>query len=143
MKFIEYAETVLRHSDYRLTKPRQLVLEVLNSANSPLNAYDISNDIKERGDLVDVSTVYRILEVYKRLGLVHFVRELQGYVRCQDFSCNLQTHCHHQFVCRSCSKVTEVHVTDAAFLNTLKKQFKQFLLESHYLELAGLCNSCR
>lgn len=142
MTFIEFAQDVLKRNKYKLTGARILVLEVLNKAEKPMNAYDIAEAVKGSKGKVDTSTVYRMLEVFKELGLVHFVREVQGYVRCQDFSCHQQTHCHHQFVCRSCAVVKEVHLTDQDFLNALKKQFKQFSVEAHYLELSGLCEAC-
>lgn len=142
MTFIQFAQDILKRNNYKLTGPRILVLEILNAAEKPMNAYDIAAVAKGSNGKVDTSTVYRMLEVFKNLGLVHFVREVQGYVRCQDFSCHQLTHCHHQFVCRNCSVVKEVHFADQDFLDALKKQFKQFSVEAHYLELAGLCDTC-
>lgn len=143
MQYLQYAQNVLKNNVYRITQPRLLVIEVLAKTTIPKNAYDIAAEVSSQGEKVDVSTVYRILEVYRKLGLVHFVKQSQGYMPCEDFVCEEKKHCHHQFVCKNCDAAWELHFDDLDFFKDLKKEFKQFAIDEHYLELSGLCETCR
>jgi len=143
MKYVEYAEGILKNNANRITKPRLLILEAMSNAKVPQNAYDIATTICENGEKIDVTTVYRFLEICREIGLVHFVQQSQGYMPCEDFVCEQQKHCHHQFVCKSCETVSEIHFDDVSFLKSLQKQFKGFFIENHSLELSGLCSACR
>lgn len=139
MNYQDYAIKVLRESGYRMTQPRKLVMDLLARANRAMNAYDIA---REAGAAMDVSTAYRILEVFSELKLVHFVKELQGYMACRDFKCSNSKHCHHQFVCKSCEGVREVHVDDHDMIEALKNKMQGFEIDDHYLEFSGTCNKC-
>lgn len=139
MKYLEFAEKTLKDAGYRITAPRKNVLEVLNNADEALNAYAIAEKIKG----ADVSTVYRILMVLKDLELVHFVKQVQGYVKCGDHSCQESAHCHHQFVCESCGSTKEMHIDDREFLGSLKKNFSDLMIRGHYFEFLGLCKKCK
>jgi Fe2+ or Zn2+ uptake regulation protein len=139
MNFTQFATNELEKAKYRITQPRLKVLEILAKAKNPLNAYEIAVSFKNYK--MDVSTVYRILEVYRKLGLVHFIKG-QGFTACKDWECNDKNHCHHQFVCKKCDNVTEVHLEDKDFLETLKTKLAGFSLEDHYFEFSGLCKNC-
>jgi Fe2+ or Zn2+ uptake regulation protein len=143
MQYVEYAKRVLKDNGNRITRPRVLILVAMSNAKVPQNAYDIATAISEKGEKIDVTTVYRFLEVCREMGLVHFVQQAQGYMPCEDFVCDQQKHCHHQFVCNECETVSEIHFDDESFLKSVQKQFKGIFIENHSLELSGLCKACR
>lgn len=142
MTYLNFAKTRLQKNGYKLTTPRLFVLGVLEKSKKPLNAYEIVKKISAKKSTIEPSTAYRILEVYEKLDLVHFNKEVQGYTICQDWTCSNQKHCHHQFTCSRCEQITEFHIEDQNFLKTLKTKFKDFLIQSHYFEFSGLCKSC-
>ncbi len=142
MKYTDFAEQRLKEAGYRVTKPRHLVLQALSKDAVAQNPYEICRVIGAQGFSIDVSTVYRILEVFKKLKLVHFVKEQQGYLACQDYDCCEAKHCHHQFVCKKCEKVSEIHVDDSTFIEKLKKNFSELIFEGHYFEFSGICKKC-
>lgn len=143
MNFAKHAEVILKKNDYRFTEPRKLVIESLEHAKQPLNAYDISDDIRNRGSKIDTSTVYRILEVFLQLELVHFVKDKQGYIPRRKHKCQGDCkHCHHQFSCKNCSKVEDIHLDDSKFIEEIRQKFTNFNIEDHYFEFSGLCKTC-
>ena len=101
MNFLHYVKQGLKEKGYKLTQPRISVIETLSKIKTPLNAYKITDIIKEKSS-IDVSTVYRILELLKKLDLVHFISKKQGYVGCRDWDENHKDHCHHHFICKKC-----------------------------------------
>ena len=141
--YLSYGEEVLRLNEYRITAPRIEILKVLKRAKSTLKAYEIAEKCTKKGISVDTSTVYRVLEVFKELGLVHFIKEKQGYVACRELSCSNKNHCHHQFVCKKCDSVEEIHFNDKKFIAEIKKSFRKLLFEGHYFEFMGICQKCR
>lgn len=142
MLFKDYAIKVLKDDGLRLTKPRTVVLEILAEAQKSLNAYEIADLCAAKKVKTDVSTVYRMLEVYKNLNLVHFVKETRGYLSCKKFTCEDDNHCHHQFVCNTCKSISEIHLDDSSFISTLKKKFVELEIKAHYFEFSGFCKSC-
>lgn len=143
MEYTDFAKAVLKEHSYRLTEARLLVMEVLSMAKKPLNAYEIANCIPLIGDSVDVSTVYRILEVFKQLNLVHFNAQMQRYSACKEYDCDEQNHCHHEFVCKKCEQAIEIHIDDRKWISMLGSINKNLEINSHYLELSGLCSECK
>ncbi|MBI4232232.1 transcriptional repressor [Candidatus Peregrinibacteria bacterium] len=142
MDFSNHANQVIKEKGYRLTKQKELVLKTLSQTSTPLNAYEIASKIKDLGHKIDTSTVYRILEVYKSIKLIHYSKEANGYTLCHKSECSNKKHCHHQFICKKCNKVEEVHLDDEKFIKKFQRQFKDLLVQDHYFEFLGLCNSC-
>lgn len=142
MLFKTHAIKALKDEGLRITNARTVVLDILDQASKSLNAYEIANLCMRDGVKTDVTTVYRMLEVYKRLNLVHFVKETRGYLSCKKFSCENKEHCHHQFVCNKCKEIKEIHFNDRSFLETLKTQFAKLNIQNHYFEFSGFCESC-
>lgn len=118
-----------------------MVLDILNEIKKPLNPYEIVK--KSKNNTLDVSTVYRVLEVFKSLKIVHFIKDVQGFIPCQDYHCNNSNHCHHQFICTKCSSVEEFHIEDSSYIDALKDKLPGAKIEQHYLELSGLCSNCQ
>lgn len=143
MDFREYSTAILRNNGFKITKTRCCVLDVLAKSGSSLNAYEIAARAKKMKVKIDTSTVYRILEAYKKLGLVHFVKEQNGYLACKEFNCRNEKHCHHQFVCKKCKSVREIHFDDTDFIKSIKAKMPNFQIQNHYFEFLGQCAVCK
>ncbi|MBP7670844.1 transcriptional repressor [Candidatus Gracilibacteria bacterium] len=141
MFFLDFALKKLSEAGYRLTNQRKLVLAELTAEAKPVNAYVIAERVSAKGERVDVSTVYRMLSVFKELGLVHLVS--QGFVRCIEFECENDKHCHHHFVCKDCGDASELHFEDKNFVEDLKKKFVNLEILEHSFEFSGLCGNCK
>lgn len=142
MKYKDFALERLKKNGLRITKARCCVLNILNLCKHGLNAYEITEKAKKCKVKIDTSTVYRILEAFQKLGLVHFVKEQNGYLACKELKCCEKKHCHHQFVCQKCHKVQEIHLDDSAFIKSVKNKIPALNIQNHYFEFFGKCSTC-
>lgn len=142
MSFPDQARKTVVRNGGRLTKPRELVIDLMAADSKPMNAYEIADLAKNSGRKIDVSTVYRILESFEKIGIVHFLKGEQRYVACQEIGCKNDNHCHHEFLCDDCGRVSELHIEDGGFFNQIQEKYKNLKIKNHYLELSGICNEC-
>ncbi len=130
---------VLRARGYKVTGPRQQVFDALEGTEKPLSPYEIQNLLQEEDSFLNHVTIYRILDLFSRLGLAHRVLSNSGFVKC-----NLpgQEGCHRFVICRCCGSVQEFADKE------LCRKEKSFALdcgfhaESHLSETLGLCAKC-
>ena len=66
---IDY-EAYFHHFDLKNTRPRRLVLTVLIQESRLMTADDVHHVLRNQGESVNVSTVYRILDLFAKKGLV-------------------------------------------------------------------------
>ena len=141
------ALATLKERGFRMTTPRRAVLELLDSADAALSAYEIKDRLEASGIHIDTVSIYRNLEILESNGLAHKVLSSGKFRLCNlepEDHCDLEQdeHCHHNFTCRACGNAMEFHCTG---LEALYKQIslqKGFRIEGHSLELRGLCASC-
>jgi len=94
----------LRAAGLRITLQRRLICQVLAGApDEHLSAIDIAERAGSP-DPIDVSTVYRTLEVFEELGVVHHVHlgHGPGIYHLSDRSD------HHHLVCEKCGRVVDL-----------------------------------
>lgn len=141
MTYTEYSIERVKKSGGRVTKTKLAVLEVLDNLEKPINPYEIAAKIEESGGKIDVVTVYRILDAFEALGIVH--KSEKGFMPCSHFTCSDEGHCHHQFFCDSCERAFEVHINDRDFMQKIESKFGDLLIKSHDFRFSGLCNKCQ
>lgn len=142
MNFREYSINKLKENGFKITSSRCCVLDILAKSKKSLNAYDIAAESKKMKTPIDTSTAYRILAAFQKLGLVHFIKEQNGYLCCKDFECKKEQHCHHQLVCEKCHKVEEIHLDDTDFIKSIRAKNPNFKIQNHYFEFLGKCATC-
>jgi len=98
---MHHARATLREHGYRLTPQRTLIWEVLRGAGRHLTAEEVAAEVQETMPDVNVSTVYRTLELLVGLDLVVETR-LEGSAGYYEVS---PEPTHHHFVCRECGAV--------------------------------------
>jgi len=131
-------ETLLEKG-HRLTPQRMLVIEALHSADKHISAEEIYEQLHSRYPYSNISTVYRTLELLKKLNLVTETDFGEGRVR---YHVAEKGH-HHHLVCRSCGKVIDM---EEAALYPLKDTLLQeygFDADLRHLAISGECNGCR
>lgn len=131
----------LQQAGYRLTAPRQAVVEII--ANSPFlldpqNIHDQARQVYPRLGLV---TVYRTLEKLEELGLVQRVHHPDG---CQAFIAATRGH-QHLLICERCSRV-QYFSGDGERMDRLMDSVAEesgYQIKDHWLQLFGLCSECQ
>ncbi|MEB3298437.1 MAG: Fur family transcriptional regulator [Candidatus Sericytochromatia bacterium] len=147
MAYQAHALSRLKEAGYRITTPRRRVIDLLAEAPAALSAYEIRDQLNDRGEGIDVVSIYRILECLEQNQLVHRVLSSGKYHRCiieTHEPCGLeqQDHCHHNLVCRSCGRVTEMHCPGLGDLLVRAAAAAGYALHDHQLELGGTCGDC-
>lgn len=126
----------LKDAGQSVTRPRLLVFEALHQSDGPVARAQLA--AKLEGQL-DRATVYRTIDVFKRLG---FVREVPGgWRQLVELGDRFDPH-HHHLTCTACGKavVFEDKGLEAQLVGVARQQ--GYVLESHQLELTGRCQSC-
>ena len=95
---MHHARATLREQGYRLTPQRNLIWEVLRDAGRHLTAEEVAAEVRRTLPDVNVSTVYRTLELLVSLDLVVETR-LEGSACYYEVS---PEPTHHHFVCTRC-----------------------------------------
>ena len=127
----------LRASGHRLTPQRELVLAAVETLGHA-TPDEVYAEVRTRSAAINLSTVYRTLELLDELGLIrhaHLTDRAPTYHAATG-------HEHAHFVCRSCHEVTSVgrhRVEDA--LGPLTEELG-FRPDYGHLSVFGLCRSC-
>jgi Fe2+ or Zn2+ uptake regulation protein len=105
-------------------------------ALTPVEVYDTA---RKKCPGLGLVSVYRTLEKLEQLGLVQRVHQTKG---CQAFVRTGDGH-QHLLVCHNCGKAIlfEGDQLDPLF-NLISKE-TGFQIESHWLQVSGLCKTCR
>lgn len=127
----------LRQRGYRLTPQRQLVLEAVDALEHA-TPDDILVEVRRTASGVNISTVYRTLELLEELGLVSHAHLGHGAP-----TYHLADRHHHlHLVCRDCSEVIEADVSVAAeFTGKLRETFG-FETDMKHFAIFGRCADC-
>lgn len=127
----------LRARGYRLTPQRQLVLEAVGELGHA-TPEEIVAAVRRVAASVNLSTVYRSLELLEELGLVthtHLGHGAATYHLAADAA-------HVHLVCRACSQVSEVAPALLAGAVQTLAEVAGFHTDLGHLAVFGLCAGC-
>ena len=129
----------LEEQGYRLTPQRIMVVEAIEKSDHHISAEEVYAQVVDRYPRVNISTVYRTLELLKRLGMVTETDLGGGRVRYHP----AQKGHHHHLVCQQCGKVVDLHEAVLYPLkDSLRRQYN-FEPEIKHMAIFGLCAECR
>ena len=132
------AKTLGRHG-YRLTPQRLMILSAIEDSDDHISAEEIYAQIVARYPYVNISTVYRTLELLEGLGLVTKTDLGEGRVRYHPAD---KGH-HHHLVCQECGSVTDLdELVLAPLKDTLRREYN-FDADLRHLGIFGRCVKCR
>jgi Fur family ferric uptake transcriptional regulator len=134
----ERAAAGLRESGYRLTPQRLMILEAVHHLGRHATADEVLGFVQARHPAMDLSTVYRTLELLRETGLV---RTFERPGRAMEYE--LAADPHHHLVCRDCGSVTRL--PDAALRQLAERLAADhgFEADLDHLAIVGLCAGCR
>jgi Fur family ferric uptake transcriptional regulator len=128
----------LRGSGYRLTPQRELILDAVDTLGHA-TPDEVLAEVRKKSSALNVSTVYRTLEVLEELGLVrhaHLSDRAPTYHTVRD-------HEHFHLVCRNCHKV--ISVDPDVLEPVLARLREEFAFEADvgHLTVFGRCLDCQ
>ncbi|MEU0566432.1 Fur family transcriptional regulator [Nonomuraea sp. NPDC005983] len=128
----------LRAKGYRVTPQRQLVLEAVKELEHA-TPEAICAKVRETARGVNISTVYRTVELLEELGMVthtHLSHGAPTYHLAAEAD-------HVHLVCRDCGEVGEVRPEMAEGLVKGLEEELGFVADVRHLTVFGRCRNCR
>ncbi len=129
-------ERVLSEHNQSLTKPRQAVFAALQHHKSLTMA-----ELQTACKTVDRASVYRTVTLFEKLGII--VRIPNGWKYRLELGEAFLEH-HHHATCRRCG--ASIALPEDENLEQRLQRLadrRAFRLESHQIELVGLCEACQ
>lgn len=127
----------LRARGYRLTPQRQMVLEAVQDLGHA-TPEDILAHVRERASGVNMSTIYRTLELLEEIGLVSHTHLSHGAPTYHSSAAPKHVH----LVCRSCKNVYDVEPEVVQPMVTRLYEDEGFETDVAHLTIFGLCARC-
>jgi Fur family transcriptional regulator, ferric uptake regulator len=127
----------LRGKGYRLTPQRELILGAVDTLGHA-TPDEVLAEVRKKSSALNVSTVYRTLEVLEELGLVrhaHLSDRAPTYHSVRD-------HEHFHLVCRNCHRVVSVEPDVLEPLRTRLREEFAFEPDVGHLTVFGRCLDC-
>src|SRR3977135_2726650 len=139
---LDSIEGSLKQRGFRLTRQRQILLEVIDQTGEHLDAERLYQLAKEKDPKLNRVTVYRTLKVLKSGGLVDEL-DLMHYGGDQHYYETKRKQEHAHVICLRCGKVEEF------FGEPLQRLRRQ--IETHFgfeivlarTEVGGYCSHCQ
>ena len=128
----------LRARGYRVTPQRQLVLEAVARLDHA-TPEEIGAQVQQTARGVNISTIYRTLELLEQIGMVTHTHLRHGapiYHLASDAD-------HVHLLCRSCGGVTEIGPDAIRPLITTLEEQHGFETDVGHLTVFGRCRECR
>ena len=123
----------------RGTRQAEALSAALDNLSGFCSAQEIHAQLRETGERIGLTTVYRHLQVLSEDGAVDTIRDASGetlYRRCRT-----SAH-HHHLTCRSCGRSVEVEGRAMERWAEHVAAEAGFTEVDHTVELFGLCPDC-
>ena len=123
----------------RATRQRAAVAAVLADTEDFRSAQELHAILRDRGERVGLTTVYRTLQALADAGELDLLRSAEGetvYRRCSS-----EAH-HHHLVCRKCGRTVEVEGPDVERWAEKVGAAHGFVDVTHTVEVFGTCPDC-
>src|ERR1700761_9649213 len=125
----------------RLTAQRRALIETIQGADAHLDAATLLSRARQRDPNIDRATVYRTLELLKRLGLIDELDLMHLNGERHYYEVKTQKD-HLHLACFHCGKIEEF---DNATFQRLKRELgteNGFNVQVMRLEVGGQCSRC-
>ncbi|MDD3662467.1 MAG: Fur family transcriptional regulator [Candidatus Pacebacteria bacterium] len=136
MSKIKNLEEILKNSNYKITKTRLAVLDILNKEKKPVTADSVYQKISSQ---INEATVYRILASFEKNKIIRRVN-----MKKEAIYFELNNHHHHHFVCLGCNLVEPFQDNKIEkYLEEIVEKSSNFKkINEHSIELFGFCRKC-
>ncbi|MBP7332780.1 MAG: Ferric uptake regulation protein [Firmicutes bacterium ADurb.Bin373] len=134
----------LKAIESKLTARRELTLRVLlENRGKHLSAEEVYNLVKRDAADVGLATVYRALELFQEVGLIHAIDFGDGRKR-YDFGMEdgKDQHHHHHLICTKCGRIIEFNEDLLDEIESKVNKKYNFTIINHQLKIFGVCSQC-
>jgi len=137
-RFLESGVKGPNVSGLRVTNQRALILEIIRQGKGHLDAGEIYQQAHDKQPRLSLSTVYRTLQTFKKLGLVeevHFDEDHHHY----EVKPSPE---HHHLVCLDCGRVIEFNYPLSRYVKKNVSEAKDFDIVDAEIRITGYCSEC-
>jgi Fur family ferric uptake transcriptional regulator len=128
----------LSEKGYRMTPQRLMIVSAIETSDGHISAEEIYAQVVTKYPHVNISTVYRTLELLKGLGLVTETNFGEGRVRYHPAG---KGH-HHHLVCTGCGAVIDLDESSLSSLESMLLREYKFSADLRHLAIFGRCAKC-
>ena len=128
----------LKTNGVRITPQRHAILTYLYQTMNHPTADEIYKALEGKFPNMSVATVYNNLRTFKDAGLIN---ELSFGDNSSRFDANMVHHYH--IICRNCNKIEDFNYNCFTDLEKYVEQNSGFCVESHCVEIYGVCKDCQ
>ena len=121
----------------KYSRQRESIKEYLADRTDHPTADTIYLAIKEKYPNISLGTVYRNLSLLSEMGEIAKIS--CGGVA-EHFDGNSAPHYH--FVCNECNKISDIHIDNMDFINTLAEKSFDGKVIGHNAYFYGICSNC-
>ncbi|MFA5062980.1 MAG: Fur family transcriptional regulator [Candidatus Omnitrophota bacterium] len=132
---------VLKANRLKITPRRKAVIDIFIRCNYRLSPYDVRAKLRRKLSTIGLPTVYRILAELKNAGIL--AQSLSEDRQLRYALCTLPHQHHHHFSCRKCKKVEEVDFCNFKGISRFIENKLNAKVETHQLQIEGLCSKCK
>jgi Fur family ferric uptake transcriptional regulator len=132
-------KTALKQRGLRMTPQRRLILDAVESMHGHVSAEQVYQEVVRVFPDVNISTVYRTLEVLEDLGVVRHTHFHDGVAQYERTDAGR----HHHMVCSRCGSEAEL---DLELLRPLADELERrygFRADLAHSAIVGVCRRCR
>lgn len=129
----------LNRAGIRITHQRALIMEIIRQGRGHLDADEIYRRAREKESRLSLSTVYRTLQVLKKLDLVEELHFNEGH---HHYEVKPSAE-HHHLVCLGCGRVIEFNYPLSRYLKKNVSEAKDFDITETEIRVTGYCAKCR
>jgi Fur family ferric uptake transcriptional regulator len=129
---------MLSNQHIRMTRQRQMILDLLRDDYSHPTASEVYQKVRERMPQISLGTVYRNLEILCKQGIIRKL-ELAGAQK--RFDGTLSEHYHVR--CLQCGQISDIKMEPITALEDKTRELCDYDIVGHRLEFIGVCPRCR
>nr|WP_207729603.1 Fur family transcriptional regulator [Clostridium cibarium] len=128
---------LLKRYNLKITKGRVAILQILTKAHKSMGADAILEECKKTGVDINLSTVYRALELFEEKGIIDKFPLKEGMC---SYKLKGEEH-KHLLKCNICHKEVEVPCPMKQIEEIVQNE-TGFTLTKHNLVMTGVCKEC-
>lgn len=133
-------EQELKQNNLRVTKARLALLGVLKNSEQPLTLDEINQELIKQEVVVNLSTIYRILEQFENSRILLKSTPMKPFQPLYEYRDGV--HSHH-LICERCGSIQLIENCPLeTYEEKIAKKYNYEIL-SHRFELYGLCSNCQ
>jgi Fur family zinc uptake transcriptional regulator len=131
----EEAIQILKQDGHKYTDKRRDMLNIFVEEDKYINAKHIQQQMDTNYPGISFDTIYRNLHLFKELNIIEGT-ELDGEMK---FRIACTDHHHHHFICECCG---DTKVIEFCPMDAIQKSLPNVAINTHKLEVYGICEKC-